>query len=167
MAIFFLIWGAVLVANSDNVVRPLVVMNSLHQVNGLLVFIALAIGSFFAAPSAAALARRHGPRWVVTLGMALEAVGIEVEMQSMEFSAFFPLWLGSLPALLKAFLEQVLRPGFAFDTGKAFSGRLKGRSARVIVTMGMPAWVYRLWFHARGTGSFASHSVAIWCQRTD
>ena len=41
MAIFFLIWGAVLVANSDNVVRPLVVMNSLHQVNGLLVFIAI------------------------------------------------------------------------------------------------------------------------------
>jgi putative NADPH-quinone reductase len=66
----------------------------------------------------------------------------------------FPLWLGSLPALLKGFLEQVLRPGFAFDTGKAFSGRLKGRSARVIVTMGMPAWVYRFWFLARGLGSF-------------
>jgi putative NADPH-quinone reductase len=65
----------------------------------------------------------------------------------------FPLWLGSLPAALKGFLEQVFRPGFAFDTGKAFSGRLKGRSARIIVTMGMPAWVYRLWFLARGTGS--------------
>ena len=26
---------------------------------------------------------------------------------------FFPLWLGTMPALLKAFLEQVLRPGFA------------------------------------------------------
>jgi predicted PurR-regulated permease PerM len=41
MAIFFLVWGAVLVANSDNVVRPLVVMNSLQEVNGLLVFIAI------------------------------------------------------------------------------------------------------------------------------
>ena len=26
---------------------------------------------------------------------------------------FFPLWLGDMPALLKAFLEQVARPGFA------------------------------------------------------
>lgn len=41
MAVFFLLWGAVLVANSDNVVRPLVVMNSLQEVNGLLVFIAI------------------------------------------------------------------------------------------------------------------------------
>ena len=26
----------------------------------------------------------------------------------------FPLWLGDMPALLKGFLEQVARPGFAF-----------------------------------------------------
>ena len=26
----------------------------------------------------------------------------------------FPLWLGDMPAVLKGFLEQVLRPGFAF-----------------------------------------------------
>ena len=41
-----------------------------------LVFLSLAIGAFFAAPGAATLARRYGPRWVVTLGMALEAIGI-------------------------------------------------------------------------------------------
>ncbi len=41
-----------------------------------LVFLALAIGAFFAAPGAATLARRYGPRWVVTTGMILEAVGI-------------------------------------------------------------------------------------------
>lgn len=28
-----------------------------------------------------------------------------------------PLWLGTMPALLKAFLEQVMRPGFAFQYG--------------------------------------------------
>ena len=28
---------------------------------------------------------------------------------------FFPLWLGDMPALLKGFLEQVARPGFAFE----------------------------------------------------
>lgn len=26
----------------------------------------------------------------------------------------FPLWLGDMPAVLKAFFEQTLRPGFAF-----------------------------------------------------
>uniref|UniRef100_UPI003137D28D NAD(P)H-dependent oxidoreductase n=1 Tax=Ferrovibrio terrae TaxID=2594003 RepID=UPI003137D28D len=46
----------------------------------------------------------------------------------------FPLWLGDLPALLKAFLEQVLRPGFAFVyRTKGFpEKRLTGRSARVV-----------------------------------
>jgi len=41
-----------------------------------LVFLALAVGAFFAAPGAITFARRYGPRWVVTTGMALEAVGI-------------------------------------------------------------------------------------------
>ena len=40
------------------------------------VFLSLAVGAFFAAPMAATLSRRYGPRWVVTVGMALEAVGI-------------------------------------------------------------------------------------------
>jgi len=64
---------------------------------------------------------------------------------------FFPLWLGGMPALLKGFLEQVARPGFAI--GKAPAGHLpekllSGRSARVVVTMGMPALVYRWVFRA-------------------
>jgi EmrB/QacA subfamily drug resistance transporter len=41
-----------------------------------LVFLSLAIGAFFAAPAAAGIARRFGPRRVITLGMGLEAVGI-------------------------------------------------------------------------------------------
>jgi EmrB/QacA subfamily drug resistance transporter len=41
-----------------------------------LIFLALAVGSFFAAPLSASLARRYGPRRAVTLGMGLEAVGI-------------------------------------------------------------------------------------------
>ncbi len=41
-----------------------------------LVFLSLAVGAFFAAPAAAGIARRSGPRRVVTLGMGLEAVGI-------------------------------------------------------------------------------------------
>ncbi|HTI66300.1 MAG TPA: NAD(P)H-dependent oxidoreductase [Caulobacteraceae bacterium] len=63
-----------------------------------------------------------------------------------------PLWLGSAPALLKGFFEQVFRYGFAVPApgGKAFGGLLGGRSARVVVTMGMPAAIYRLGFGAFG-----------------
>lgn len=69
---------------------------------------------------------------------------------------FFPLWLGDMPALLKGFLEQVARPSFAFggEGGNPFAHKkLKGRSARVIVTMGMPALVYRWFFRAHSVKS--------------
>jgi putative NADPH-quinone reductase len=64
---------------------------------------------------------------------------------------FFPLWLGGMPALLKGFLEQIAREGFAFakDGGNPMGHKLlKGRSARLVVTMGMPAPVYRYYFRA-------------------
>jgi putative NADPH-quinone reductase len=63
----------------------------------------------------------------------------------------FPLWLGGMPALVKGFLEQVARPGFALSTpakGKFPQKLLGGRSARIVVTMGMPALVYRWYFRA-------------------
>lgn len=68
----------------------------------------------------------------------------------------FPLWLGDMPALLKGFLEQIARPGFAFSAegGNPFADkRLAGRSARVVVTMGMPAAVYRWYFRAHSVRS--------------
>ena len=68
----------------------------------------------------------------------------------------YPLWLGSMPALLKAFLEQVMRPGFAtsrVESGKTWKKLLTGRSARVVVTMGMPALVYRWYFGAHSLKS--------------
>lgn len=64
----------------------------------------------------------------------------------------FPLWLGTMPALLKGFLEQVARPGVAFEYVKDGMPRKlwAGKSARIVVTMGMPALVYRWWFGAHG-----------------
>lgn len=70
---------------------------------------------------------------------------------------FFPLWLGDMPAVLKGFLEQVARPDFAFERKDGGMGlahkKLKGRSARVVVTMGMPALVYRWYFRAHSVRS--------------
>ncbi len=64
----------------------------------------------------------------------------------------YPLWLGDAPALFKAFIEQTFRPGFAlrYREGRLPEGLLKGKSARVIVTMAMPAPVYRFFFFAHG-----------------
>jgi putative NADPH-quinone reductase len=61
-----------------------------------------------------------------------------------------PLWHGGQPAMLKTFFEQVFRYGFAMRDGKGLNGLLKGRSARLIVTMGMPSLAYRLIFGAHG-----------------
>ena len=69
---------------------------------------------------------------------------------------FFPLWLGDMPAMLKGFLEQVARPGFAFkpDAANPLGAKgLGGRSARIVATMGMPATVYRWYFRAHSIKS--------------
>jgi putative NADPH-quinone reductase len=64
---------------------------------------------------------------------------------------FYPLWLGSMPAMLKAFFEQVFRPGFAVlrhPSELVWKKQLIGRSARIVITMGMPAAVFRWYFLA-------------------
>jgi putative NADPH-quinone reductase len=76
----------------------------------------------------------------------------------------YPLWLGTLPALLKGFFEQTFRYGYALDMD-ARTGRvrklLEGRSARIIVTMGMPAAVYRLYFRSHGLKSLESGVLGL------
>jgi putative NADPH-quinone reductase len=76
----------------------------------------------------------------------------------------YPLWLGTMPALLKAFLEQVFRPGFAIRDvreGGWPGGLLKGKSARIVVTMGMPAFVYRWYFLAHSLRSLERNVLAF------
>jgi len=75
----------------------------------------------------------------------------------------FPLWLGGMPALLRGFLEQTLRPGFAAESrGSGMPvKRLTGRSVRIVVTMGMPALAYRWWFGAHGLKNLRSGILAL------
>lgn len=76
----------------------------------------------------------------------------------------YPLWLGSMPAVLKSFFEQLLRPGFAFaaSKGKGLPRKLlKGKSARIVVTMGMPALFYRWYFRAHSLKSLERNILAF------
>ena len=63
----------------------------------------------------------------------------------------FPLWLGTVPALAEAFLEQVIRPGVVFSYEKYGAKKLlAGCSAHIVVTLGMPAWLYRTFYCGHG-----------------
>jgi putative NADPH-quinone reductase len=76
----------------------------------------------------------------------------------------YPLWLGSMPALLKAFFEQALRPGFAVGRtapGTMWPKLLKGKSTRIVVTMGMPAFFYRWYFRAHSLKSLERNILAF------
>ena len=59
-----------------------------------------------------------------------------------------PVWWGSVPALLKGFLDRTFLPGFAFKKYEGSKIRwdklLRGRSARIIATADQPAWFYWL-----------------------
>jgi len=59
---------------------------------------------------------------------------------------FYPVWWGSVPALLKGFLDRTLHSGFAYkyhDSGPFWDKLLKGRSAQLITTCDAPAlWLY-------------------------
>ncbi|TVR79980.1 MAG: flavodoxin family protein [Chitinophagaceae bacterium] len=59
----------------------------------------------------------------------------------------YPVWWGSLPALLKGFIDRVFLPGFAFqkkENSLWWDKLLKGKSARIISTLDQPAWYYWL-----------------------
>lgn len=57
---------------------------------------------------------------------------------SEHFVSIFPIWWSDMPALMKGLVDRVWMPGFAFNFRKGiipgWYRRLKGRSARVIVT---------------------------------
>ena len=69
-----------------------------------------------------------------------------------------------MPALLKAYLEQVMRPGFAFAAGKGKGlpkKLLAGKSARIVVTMGMPSLFYRLFYRSHSVRSLARNILGF------
>ncbi|MGF1763681.1 NAD(P)H-dependent oxidoreductase [Aliivibrio kagoshimensis] len=65
-----------------------------------------------------------------------------------------PVWWGSVPALLKGMVDRIFLPGFAFKYEKSDvlpKRLLKGRSARIILTMDTPIWYYKLFYGSPAT----------------
>ncbi len=63
----------------------------------------------------------------------------------------FPLWCGGMPAIMKGFIERLMQPdllALRAAGGKGSWKVFKGRSARVVMTMGMPGWFYRWYYGA-------------------
>ena len=61
-----------------------------------------------------------------------------------------------MPALLKAYLERLLHPGFAFEAANTKGSPkqlLQGRSVRIFVTMGVPSLFYTLVYRAHSLKS--------------
>jgi len=77
----------------------------------------------------------------------------------------FPTWWGTLPALLKGFIDRVFLPGFAFqkkENSSMWDKLLKGKSARVIITMDAPCWWDRIVYRRPGYNTI-KHSILQYC----
>lgn len=59
----------------------------------------------------------------------------------------YPVWWGSVPAIMKGFIDRVFLPGFAFqkrENSVWWDKLLTGKTARLISTLDQPAWYYWL-----------------------
>ncbi len=61
----------------------------------------------------------------------------------------YPVWWGSIPAIMKGFLDRVLLPGYAFNKKENslwWNKHFTGKTSRIICTLDQPAWYYK-WFY--------------------
>jgi NAD(P)H dehydrogenase (quinone) len=88
----------------------------------------------------------HGYRLVSELEPDL--LKIQKDISNADHLVFvYPNWWATFPALLKGFFDRVFIPNFAFkyhEKGLLWDKLLKGKTARLIVTMDTPRWYYCL-----------------------
>lgn len=59
----------------------------------------------------------------------------------------YPVWWGSVPAIMKGFIDRVFLPGFAFKKREGsvwWDKFLNGKTARLICTLDQTGWYYKL-----------------------
>jgi len=77
----------------------------------------------------------------------------------------YPIWWGTIPAILKGFIERTFTFGFAVNFRKdspLWDKLLTGRSARLIVTLNTPSFVYR-WVFGRPGHTTMKRTVLGFC----
>ena len=88
----------------------------------------------------------HGYRKISPLEPDL--VKMQAEILAADHLVFvYPNWWSTFPALLKGFIDRVFVPNFAFkyrENSPFWDKLLKGKTARLIVTMDTPKWYYWL-----------------------
>lgn len=119
-------------------------------------------GGIVAAVANGARAALHEVRWLALrelvfnpnhTGQALEPC-LEHSRQELLWAehlvVVYPVWWGTMPALLKGWLDRILLPGFAFAEREdgGWEGLLSGRSATLITTMDTPRWVFSTILHS-------------------
>ncbi len=68
----------------------------------------------------------------------------------------YPTWWGTMPAILKGFIDRVFTSGFAFDDiegGTGYAPLLRGKTAQLITTMDTPKLVYNFIYRAPGNNA--------------
>lgn len=80
-----------------------------------------------------------------------------------KITIFYPTWWGAYPSLLKAFFERTILPGFAFRFKSPYvrDKLLKGKSARIVVTMDSP-YIYH-WLTTRDPGYGLIKATLCFC----
>lgn len=84
----------------------------------------------------------HGYRQRTELGPDLERA-MALLKEARHTAWIYPVWWGSMPALLKGFFDRVFLPGhfFRYHKNDPFWDKLmRGRSARVLMTAHTPSW---------------------------
>lgn len=59
----------------------------------------------------------------------------------------YPVWWGSIPAIMKGFIDRIMLPGFAFKKREGsvwWDKFFTGKTARLISTLDQPPWYYKL-----------------------
>lgn len=73
----------------------------------------------------------------------------------------FPIWWGTMPAVLKGFCDKVLLPGWAYTYGEKGNmiGALNGKKAIVITTMQTPVNFFEEYFKNPVDGGFVKDTL--------
>lgn len=77
----------------------------------------------------------------------------------------YPTWWGTMPAVLKGFIDRVFLPGFAYQhqpNSLLWDKLLKGKTAHLIVTMDTPSW-YNRWFYKRAGHRVMRSNILGYC----